>query len=79
MELSIRSHGKHKRDRKYPGIKGRRPDLKATRQIEAADRAQARAKRSPQEQLARLDKLLGKNVGAKKERARLARQSGKAA
>jgi len=35
---------------------------------------EARAKRSPDEQLARLDKLLGKDQGAKKERARLLKQ-----
>jgi len=33
--------------------------------------AEARAKRSDKQQLAHLDKLLGKNKGAKKERARL--------
>jgi len=33
--------------------------------------AEARAKRSDKQQLAHLDKLLGKNKGAQKERARL--------
>ena len=33
--------------------------------------AEARAERTDQQQLERLDKLLGKNKGAKKERARL--------
>ena len=35
---------------------------------------EARAARSPQEQLAKLDAKLGVGVGAKKERARLAKQ-----
>lgn len=34
----------------------------------------ARAARSPQQQLDRLDTLLGKGQGARKERARLAKQ-----
>lgn len=39
---------------------------------EALERAAARAKLTPQEQLAKLDKRLGKGVGARRERARLA-------
>ena len=43
-----------------------------TRRHESAGKcAKARAKRTDQQQLNRLDKLLGKNKGAKKERARL--------
>lgn len=38
----------------------------------AIDNAAARAKRSPQDQIALLDKRLGKGVGATKERNRLA-------
>lgn len=38
---------------------------------EIAERQDARAARSPQEQLKRLDLLLGDGVGAVKERARL--------
>ena len=41
------------------------------RQESATLRWFARAKRSDKQQLNRLDKLLGKNKGAKKERARL--------
>ena len=37
-----------------------------------ADNETDRAKRSPQAQLAKLDRVLGKDKGAKKERARLA-------
>ena len=35
------------------------------------ERAEERAKLTDEQQLARLDKLLGKDVGAKKERAKL--------
>ncbi len=43
-----------------------------TRRQETAKKvAKARAKRTDQQQLAELDKLLGKGKGAKKERARL--------
>ena len=43
-----------------------------TRRQESAKKCQkARAKRTAQEQLNHLDKLLGKNKGAEKERARL--------
>jgi len=43
-----------------------------TRRQESAKRcAEVRAKRTDQQQLQHLDKLLGKNKGAKKERSRL--------
>lgn len=41
------------------------------RQREASDRAQKRASRTPQQQLAQLDSLLGAGVGATKERKKL--------
>ena len=41
------------------------------RQASAKKCAEARAKRTDRQQLNRLDKLLGKNKGAQKERARL--------
>lgn len=41
------------------------------RQEEASARQELRWKRSPKEQLNRLDDLLGKNIGAVKERVRL--------
>jgi hypothetical protein len=45
--------------------------LKEIRQQEAQERAEVRASRSPEEQLAVLDKRLGKGKGAQRERARL--------
>ena len=49
--------------------RSRRADLRE----EAEQRAAERESRTPQQQLQRLDKLLGEGVGAKKERARLAK------
>lgn len=47
------------------------PSRKEQRRENAARLAEERAKRSPQQQLDRLDKMFGKDQGAKKERARL--------
>jgi len=47
---------------------GKSKDLKKQ---EAEDRQQKRDKRSPQDQISSLDSVFGKDVGAKKERARL--------
>ncbi len=49
---------------------------KAVKQAEAIERQEVAAKRSAMEQLVRLDKKLGVGKGAKKERARLAKQIG---
>lgn len=49
------------------------------RQERATERASARDERGPAMQLAALDRRLGKGVGAKRERARLAKLLGKAA
>jgi hypothetical protein len=48
----------------------RRAELKAR----ADELAEERAKRTPKQQLALLDKRLGKGKGAEKERAQLARE-----
>jgi hypothetical protein len=47
---------------------------KVARQERAAERQAARAKRTDEAQLKRLDKINGKNRGAKKERARLTKR-----
>ena len=44
------------------------------RTLAAEDRAEARATRTAQQQLDKLDALLGEGVGAVKERARLEKQ-----
>jgi len=44
------------------------------RRMSAEDRAEARANRTAQQQLGRLDALLGEGLGAAKERARLEKQ-----
>ena len=47
---------------------------RAARQVEAVERKEARAALTDQQQLTRLDKILGVGVGAKKERERLAKR-----
>ena len=47
---------------------------RSARQAEAKERAAARAALTDQQQLDRLDKILGAGIGAKKERARLAKR-----
>lgn len=46
--------------------------MKNERRKAAQERQEARAARTPAEQWAELDKRLGENLGARKERARLA-------
>jgi hypothetical protein len=52
----------------------KRRDNQVYRQEEAKERAKVRAAKSNVEQIARLDNLLGKGVGAVKERAMLAKE-----
>jgi hypothetical protein len=56
------------------GKAGKGRTRKAARTASAIKLAEERAKRSPKEQIAHLDKLLGNGVGAKRERARLQEQ-----
>ena len=51
----------------------KRHDKKVLKREEHEGRIAERAKRSPEEQIDRLDWLLGDGVGAKKERKRLAK------
>ena len=46
---------------------------RAERRARAEELAEERAKRTPQQQLTRLDEMFGKGKGAQKERARLAK------
>jgi hypothetical protein len=52
-------------------MKGRRNKILEQRRARAEERKDARANRTPQEQLALLDQKLGKDKGASRERARL--------
>ena len=63
--------GKRKNDRRYPGIRGRRPDNKSFRIKDAAERKEAYSKLSNTEKLDKLDAKLGKDIGATKQRAKL--------
>lgn len=62
-----------KKTRRYPGAKGPRPDGYEQRVIDAQARMEAWQSLSPKQQLRELDRRLGKDVGAKKQRARLQR------
>jgi hypothetical protein len=64
--------------RKHPGVRGKRPDNYELRVKEALERSEAREHLTDAEQLERLDRRLGKGVGAVKERARLAMRMRKA-
>ena len=52
----------------------RGPADRERRTLAAEERAEARANRTAQQQLDKLDALLGEGVGAVKERARLEKQ-----
>lgn len=62
---------KKNNNRRYPGIKGIRPDSKEIKRSEANERKTAWAALSSKEQLEILDRRLGAGVGAKRQRARL--------
>jgi hypothetical protein len=62
--------GRHANDRRHSGG-GPRPDNNSLKQREALERDAAWRKLSPREQLEALDRRLGKDVGATKQRARL--------
>jgi hypothetical protein len=64
--------GKQNKARRHVGG-GARPDNTVAKRAEATERNEAWASMSAQKQLAELDRRLGKGVGARKQRARLAR------
>lgn len=60
--------------RKFPKMPGPRPDHAEAKRAEAIERAEERAKRSPEQQLRVLDAVFGIGQGAVKERKRLQAQ-----
>ena len=64
--------GKQNKARKFKGG-GPRPDLNETKRAEAVERNEAWSGLSAQKQLAELDRRLGKGIGARRQRTRLAR------
>jgi hypothetical protein len=58
-------------NRKFPGIKGRRPDRKEQKVYDAEQRQKDWESLTPTQQLKAIDLRLGKNVGATKQRARI--------
>lgn len=65
-----RNRGKPKT--RHTSYKGARDAAKTARHLDAEERAQERADRTPQQQLDYLDRRLGKGLGAVRERAKLA-------
>jgi hypothetical protein len=66
--------GKQNKARRFTGG-GRRPDRTSDKRMEAAERNEEWAGLPAAKQLAELDRRLGKGVGARRQRARLARAS----
>lgn len=66
----LRGSGKDNSRRRYKGG-GPRPDNNDHKRSEALERGAAWAKLTPQEQLAALDKRLGRGTGAERQRARI--------
>lgn len=58
-------------NRRYKGVRGVRPDLKALKVKEANERLAYWTGLSLKDQLASLDQRLGKDVGAKRQRAKI--------
>jgi hypothetical protein len=63
--------GSHVRNRVFPGVSGKRPDLYKIRCEEAEQRQESYNKLSVADKLSKLDSKLGTGVGAKKQRAKL--------
>jgi hypothetical protein len=70
---SLFGSGKKTNNRKFPGVKGKRPDLAKFRKDDAKERQEAYSALSVEEKVARLDRKLGVGLGAKKQREKLAR------
>lgn len=63
----------NKKMRQFPGVKGPRPDRAEQRREDAEERTAYWRELTPGQRLASLDQRLGKDRGAKKQRARLQR------
>ncbi len=63
--------------RRNLGIKGRRPDQKTSRKALVEENTKNWQTKSPDQQLAELDRWLGKGVGAARQRARIVAQRSK--
>lgn len=74
MEKIIRATKKDNSRRRWPHESGPRPDKAADKRGQAQARQEAWTALSPAQQLADLDRRLGKGEGAKKQRARLQAQ-----
>jgi len=74
MEPLVSKRGKHIRQRQHPTAKGRRPDHRKQRQVQANDRQRIYDGLTVEQKIAQLDEKLGVGVGAKKQRERLAQQ-----
>jgi hypothetical protein len=70
----LTKRGKHIRTRRYPGIRGRRPDHHTAHVNEAAERLVIYQSIAPSAHITRLDAMFGKGKGANRERARLAKR-----
>jgi hypothetical protein len=63
--------GQRKNHRRYPGIKGPRPDNYKLRKQEADENQAKYDLLTPQQKLEKLDDKLGRDIGAKRQRSRL--------
>jgi hypothetical protein len=70
MDFNITS-GRKQNSRKFPKMRGPRPDHTEAKRAEAIERQKERAGRTAEQQIARLDEFLGRGKGAVKERTRL--------
>lgn len=68
---------RHQSDAEHRAEQAERDAYRQTMALNIADRAAARAERTPKEQIAVLDQRLGVGQGAKRERARLSALVGK--
>ena len=66
--------GRKNNSRRYPGAKSPRPDNYKFRKDEAKERQEAYDKLTTSSKLENIDKMFGVGIGAKKQRAKLAKK-----